>query len=281
MSLDADTINQQQALLVAHRRTLAALLQQLALLGGVVYATPGILVSIEDARANIAGIKATLKAASISVTDEPNDEALPEAPAVALSSTQKNADQRALDAALDTYISQMEQLILEKYLLASQSDDPVRTVAKTRTITALRRLDGEHNQQLIQFVRDVGLFRGLLPFDIHLAEAKLSGADLSGANLSRANLSGADLSGANLIRADLSVANLSRANLSGANLSRADLGRADLSRANLSRANLSGANLSWANLSGANLSGAIVTKWQLLAAQGLEGVTMPDGSKHS
>jgi uncharacterized protein YjbI with pentapeptide repeats len=156
--------------------------------------------------------------------------------------------------------------------------------------------------------------------DADLNDANLSGANLSGANLNDANLSDANLSEANLSDANLNEANLSDANLNEAKLTWASLSRAnlrgaeivaklheanlhdaDLSDANLSFANLSGADLRTADLSeadlrgadlhdawlhgatlwGANLTGARgITKGQLDSAKSLEGVTMPDGSKH-
>src|SRR5260370_1439609 len=84
-----------------------------------------------------------------------------------------------------------------------------------------------------------------------------------------------------LIGKDKRVINLTGANLIGANLGKANLGGANLSEVVLSGANLNGANLSGADLSGANLSGALVTPEQLTATKLLQGVTMPDGSKHS
>jgi uncharacterized protein YjbI with pentapeptide repeats len=134
----------------------------------------------------------------------------------------------------------------------------------------------------------------------YLSEADLSDADLSNAGLSKANLSYADLrdaglysavlSDADLSNADLSIANLESAYLSEADLSDADLSKAtlvfavlsgaDLSDADLSGAYLWDANLSYADLSGANLSNADVTEEQLMAAESLEGATMPDGQQY-
>jgi hypothetical protein len=56
----------------------------------------------------------------------------------------------------------------------------------------------------------------------------------------------------------------------------------DLKGADLSEANLSVADLSGANLSGAYLSNArdVTTEEQLMAAESLEGATMPDGQKY-
>jgi hypothetical protein len=73
MALDAETIDQQRALLATHRRTLAHLLQQAARYGGEVFAPPQTANGIEEARAAIARIKAALREAGAVVEDEPGD----------------------------------------------------------------------------------------------------------------------------------------------------------------------------------------------------------------
>jgi predicted ATPase len=70
----ADDIAQQQALLAAHRRTLAALLQQHALFGAA-HAPPSLVNGIDDARASIARSKATLRAWGVAVEDHLDDQA--------------------------------------------------------------------------------------------------------------------------------------------------------------------------------------------------------------
>jgi hypothetical protein len=126
----------------------------------------------------------------------------------------------------------------------------------------------------------------------NLIESNLSKALLSKANMRGAYLIDADLSNAYMAETDLSNAVLSKANLSGAHLLDADLSEADLSEADLSDANLFRANLSNANLSDANLSNAVLVDAILSGTTGitneeleqhtrfLEGVIMPDGSKH-
>ncbi|KPV46997.1 hypothetical protein SE17_42835, partial [Kouleothrix aurantiaca] len=72
MSLDEDTINQQLALLAAHRRTLAHLLEQAIAYRGVVLAPPQTAAGIGEARAEIARIKVGLRDGGVLVEDEPN-----------------------------------------------------------------------------------------------------------------------------------------------------------------------------------------------------------------
>jgi uncharacterized protein YjbI with pentapeptide repeats/membrane protein implicated in regulation of membrane protease activity len=218
------------------------------------------------------------------------------------------AEQRAQDEALQAYLDQMSQLMLERKLLEAEQGDPVHTLAQARTSTIILRLDAEHNESVTRFLIDSGLAVRSDPgpvivgtsgqllspsgastrilSGIALPHATLSGAYLYAADLSKADLSGAvlteaQLSGANLKYAVLSGANLSFASLSGANLSSTVLSDADLSFANLSGgadlsdAYLNFANLKYAVLSGANLSGANLNHAFLNGAilTGADGIT--------
>jgi uncharacterized protein YjbI with pentapeptide repeats len=203
------------------------------------------------------------------------------------------AEQRAQDEALQAYLDQMSNLLLEKDLRTSEVNSEVRTLAQVRTLTVLERLDPSRKTAVMQFLVEAQLVQSVDEEPIiPLAGANLSGADLSsgtdaslqtdlyGADLSNADLSNADLSGGT----DLSGANLREANLSGADLSYAFLTEANLYKANLYKANLvvailRDAVLSYANLSNAVLSGALgVTKEGLeQQAESLEGTIMLDG----
>jgi uncharacterized protein YjbI with pentapeptide repeats len=177
------------------------------------------------------------------------------------------------EAALQEYIDRIAELLLEKKLRESKSEeDEVRKIARIRTLTTLARLDKKRKKDVLQFLNESGLIERDTPF-IRLYGANLSEANLSGVNLSGANLVDVDLSGANLSRAqlgyipfppedeqeDIKGANLSRANLTGADLSRADLEEVKLRNANLTKANLSGANLERADLWRANLTEAVLS----------------------
>jgi uncharacterized protein YjbI with pentapeptide repeats len=183
------------------------------------------------------------------------------------------AEQRAQDEALQAYLDQMSQLMLERKLLEAEPGDPVYTLAQARTSTVILRLDAEHNTSVIRFLNDSGLARSDKPFvsilsgialnranlsDASLIDVNLSYASLSEAILPEASLGGADLSDAILNRANLSEASLIDANLSGANLSEASLPEAFLGDAILNRANLSEASLIDANLYAADLSEAVL-----------------------
>jgi uncharacterized protein YjbI with pentapeptide repeats len=191
------------------------------------------------------------------------------------------ADRRRQDDALQAYFDYIGKLMLDndKPLRQSKEGDVVRTLARARTSTVLRRLDSGRKGSIVQFLYESDLIttgRSVLS----LARADLSAADLIAVDLNGANLSGANLGDADLKEASLRRANLYGADLSGAELCRAFLGGAnlygaDLSGANLSGANLSGANLREANLYGADLSGAKLCR-AFLGGADLSGARLGD-----
>jgi len=203
------------------------------------------------------------------------------------------AQERNQNEALQAYLDQMTNLLLERDLREAQEDSEVSTLAQARTLTVLGAINAVHKTEVIRFLINVDLLQRVDGKDpvIELDSADLAGvklenpspyvvnpghgADLSGADLGltdlrkvylvSVNLVDANLRGANLDDANLSFANLSDANLRevylrgadlrGANLSGAELGRPG-ANAILAEANLSGANLSNADLEDADLSGA-------------------------
>jgi uncharacterized protein YjbI with pentapeptide repeats len=166
--------------------------------------------------------------------------------------------QNAQDEALQNYLDEMGNLLLEKKLRKSEEDSEVRTLARARTLTVLGRLDSSRKAAVIQFLDEAQLIQRVERREpiIGLGGADLGGAGLSGANLSGAHLRTADLSGATLHRTDLSNARLSYADLSGARLLHTDLSNADLLWADLSNANVNSSNLRSADLKGAYMRDA-------------------------
>src|SRR5215218_6473304 len=74
------------------------------------------------------------------------------------------AEQRAQDEALQAYLDQMSQLMLERKLLeieqgnpVHEPGNPVHTLAQARTSTAILRLDAEHNESVTHFLITSGL----------------------------------------------------------------------------------------------------------------------------
>jgi Pentapeptide repeats (8 copies) len=225
-------------------------------------------------------------------------------------------EQQAREAALLSYFDAMSVLMFDRKLLTSDAEDPVRDVARARTLVGLLAVGTERQRDVIRFLYESDVIKPETPenrivdltkanlTDAHLNRMPLSGIDLRGANLSdgldvdtrgatlkAAGLQNAYLGDANLARADLEDANLESANLTdgldvnntrGAILKAADLQNANLKYADLTGANLTEANFTEANLTEANLTEAKgVTQQELEEqTQKLEGAIMPDGSRH-
>jgi arabinogalactan oligomer/maltooligosaccharide transport system substrate-binding protein len=222
-------------------------------------------------------------------------------------SDQKQALDQQRASILQTYIANMQDLLVNHKLSNSNPTAEISLAAKEQTLTILRRLDDAgRNKIVLQFLRDahlIGTHDAVIDFsntdlsDDELSGADLSGIDLAGATLTGAQLNRADLSGATLGSADLSDANLSHADLSnaylfgarlnGTNLSHATLsdatltsaflGDAKIDHANLTGAHLNDANLTEANLDGAYLSGADLDNAELAHAD-LNGADISDAN---
>jgi hypothetical protein len=152
---------------------------------------------------------------------------------------------RVQENALENYFDKMTDLLLEGQLRSAKPFSEVPTIARSRTLTLLKRLDPERKASVVAFLSESGLLlhspsrQGgpIIPF----WGADLSKAKLRDANMRNVDLRGADLNGADLSKAYLKGGYLYKVNLSGVNLE---------------GANLEGANLKETNLEGTNLSGA-------------------------
>jgi type II secretory pathway pseudopilin PulG len=89
-------------------------------------------------------------------------------------------DQQAKDAALQAYLDQMSALLLDKDrpLGESKQDDAVQTLARMRTVTALRMLDAEQNESVTTFLKESDLVNFRLPSDKTETVLRLDHADL-------------------------------------------------------------------------------------------------------
>lgn len=184
------------------------------------------------------------------------------------------AEEARQDATLQAYLDEISGLMLDRKLLTSKEGDAVRAVARTVTLTAFRRLDGDRKGVVIRFLYEANLAT------VEDARIFLAGADLAGANLKDAtvteddyeytNLAGANLAGAALDGTDLQFANLRGANLARVTLLDTDLQYANLEGANLAYADLHGAILGDANFSGADLRGAHLDFAKLKGAKNLD-----------
>jgi len=161
------------------------------------------------------------------------------------------------EAALQAYLDKMSELLLKDGLRESKLNAEVRSIARARTLTVLRRLDANRKVSLLRFLYESGLIDESNRI-IDLDGADLHAVDLHDVKLTRAALCGVDLSGADLrtvdlYEADLENANLSNANLSGAYLLDTCMLCADLQEADLRGADLQGAKLERVKLEHADL----------------------------
>jgi len=140
------------------------------------------------------------------------------------------------ELALQSYLDRMADLLAKEKLRITKNRE-MFTIARTRTLTVLRGLDGTRKGLVLRFLHEAGLIGE------GIAIVKLNGADLRSVNLESASLRNAHLVSVDLAHANLSYANLSYANLSYANLDNGNLGNADLHGADLTEANLRDANL--------------------------------------
>lgn len=211
---------------------------------------------------------------------------------------QRHEDDAAREETLRAYLAQMSDLMLDRRILRSKEGADVRTVARTTTLTAVRRLDGERRGVVVRFLAEAGLLGPRVdirnPYKIpriedelaklDLAQADLRGAKLRGAalpylHLELTNLQSADLQDAELPRARLVFANLRGARLRGAVLMAADLRQVDLQGADLRDAVLYRAYLNGAKISNADLRDAKVGEGHLREAD-LRGADLRGADLH-
>jgi uncharacterized protein YjbI with pentapeptide repeats len=164
------------------------------------------------------------------------------------------------DEALTAYLARMEDLTLQHHLTSHPSKD-VALLARTLTLTVLRRLDGRRKVHVIQYLADAGLIR-------HRSRPlSLVGADLRDLDMRNTTLTvrgpgrqaeaarhfislyHTDLEGADFRHAHLANVNLEQADLRGANFERAVLSGVDLRGACLTNARFHAAQLFYSNLS--------------------------------
>jgi len=118
------------------------------------------------------------------------------------------AKDRDEERAVQSYLEAMTELLLEKKLRTSEEGSEVRSIARARTLTILRSLNGDRKSSILRFL-----------YEAELIDSEKTVINLGGANLAWANLAWANLVGANLVGAYLRGAYLERAWLKGAQLS--------------------------------------------------------------
>lgn len=225
------------------------------------------------------------------------------------------AKDRQQEAALQSYIERMSELLIEKKLRTTKIKE-IRDVARTLTISVMRTLDKDRNNLVIQFLREAQLitdkksilnganmegmnlqgldFWHVFMQNANLVKTNLQGSSFMNANLYRSSFWKADLQEADFYNAVLLEAHFAEANLRGANLAACMRGAyfenanlqktfmhgADLKNANLTDANLQGASLFQADLQEARLVGANLKDVNLTAAN-LKGTDVDEGQLRS
>ena len=72
-------------------------------------------------------------------------------------------ERKRQEEALQAYFDHMSHLLLERDLLRTTPDSPVRAVAQARTAATLRQLGHEHRASMLRFLEEAGLTRGDAP----------------------------------------------------------------------------------------------------------------------
>jgi len=128
-------------------------------------------------------------------------------------------DQMAQEAALQAYLDQMTQLLIDDsdaQLHRRTLDSDANSLLNARTALLMEQLDADYKRRVVGFLEQANL----IPV-VSLADINLRNLSLRSANLSGADLRGADLIGADLRRADLTDADLSRARVTNEQLAEA------------------------------------------------------------
>jgi len=150
---------------------------------------------------------------------------------------QRLAQDRIREERLQGYLDRMSELLLEKGLRTSEPDSEVREVARARTLSVVRTLDGKRKASVLQFLKEANLVKKDQPIidlrDCDFSNALLYDADLSKTNLNGIILMNAQLEGAQLGDTDLKDAYCENTNFKDANLTNASLERSILSKAKI------------------------------------------------
>jgi uncharacterized protein YjbI with pentapeptide repeats len=187
---------------------------------------------------------------------------------------------RAQEAALQSYLDQAGDLLLNNTVDTSDSSGWARIFLRARTLATLGELDGPRKGRIVRFLYEAGLISGEQPL-ISLSDADLIGVVLSGiqelgeyTNVGFANLKGINLEDTLLLEGELAGADMDEAVLTLSDLRGADLMKAKLNGANLGLANLTNAILIGAELNETRLNDANLSEAKLDFAE-LKGATLP------
>ena len=189
------------------------------------------------------------------------------------------ADDRLRDAILVNYINDMANLLKENNAVLT-ANPVVSTIARAKTLTAIRQLDSARNSYLIKFLYESKqLINGENPLDLSDAELNeidftnlknyhqnIQNLSLAGALLRNSSFAYVDLSNANFSGADLTNARFERSKLNNADMSRSIIVRADFSRTDLTNTNFDGTQSRRASFRDAQAMKASFVKGQMESA---------------
>ena len=178
---------------------------------------------------------------------------------------QKVAQRQQWQRTFESYIDRMTSLILDNALLESADSSEVKGIARTRTMAALRSLNGFWRGEIVRFLLDAHVLQGSKdtePKEANGAEPtdenviRLSGANLREAELNKVWLRNtclreSDFTGATLVAANVIDAELVLADFGGATLRGTNFFKSDMRSARFIGADLRGAQLQFANLTAA------------------------------
>jgi uncharacterized protein YjbI with pentapeptide repeats len=157
--------------------------------------------------------------------------------------------------ALNAYLQQMSDLLRHDNLADAHYGDQSAILARTLTLTVLRRLDGYRKGAVINFLNEAGLFdtvdlhgadlsyavlRGVALYHVFLPVSDFHGADFAGAHLSRVVFFGDNLRDARFRRSQLKRVNFTKADLRDADFSHAHIVDSSFATSCLTRANFYG-----------------------------------------
>lgn len=188
------------------------------------------------------------------------------------------------DQVLQDYLAKMDDLVLERRLRESRPASDVRGVARTLTLTALRRLDGKRKGEVVRFLADSRLIDGPGTPTVRLIDADLRRVVLTGARIRDVVFDAADLRNAKFGGTALDSVRFEGARLDGASFPRAILVGVAFTGAGLKHASFRDARMDSARtfvgalepvsfegacLSGATFAGADARRARFAEAEGL------------
>ncbi len=151
---------------------------------------------------------------------------------------------RSEESALQKYLTEMSEFLINGKLWDSSPNDEVRFIAQLKTVTLLRLLSKDRRNIVFQFIQDAGLGKFLM------VRAKVRFLDLSGSRILGISFNNADLTGTIFKDSTLVAVDLSKANLAGSNFQNTYLTGVDFTEANLSKRSFVDIRLGKKNVSG-------------------------------